>query len=213
MIKKEELLFWCVDCQEDFMLPEGKLYIKDAEKIIPNLATLTRIAKEENIKVINTADWHYNDSKELSSTPDFVNTFPQHCMANTKGAEFIDATKCEDALLVDYKHEKAPNAQMIMNSREIIILKDAFDVFQGNPFTRSIVSNIAPRAIFVYGVATNVCVNQAILGLVALKQNVVVIKDAIKELPNIPFDFSIWKEKGVKFATTEDLEKMLLMMF
>jgi nicotinamidase/pyrazinamidase len=195
------------------MLPDGKLYVKDAETIIPNLAILTRIAKDENIKVINTADWHYNDSKELSLNPDFITTFPPHCMAGTKGAEFINETKCEDALLVDYKHEKAPNAPLIMNSREIIILKDAFDVFQGNPFTRAIVSNINPRAIFVYGVATNVCVNCAILGLIALKQNVVVIKDAIKELPNIPFDFNTWKEKGVKFVTTEDLEKMIAMMF
>ena len=75
-----QILFWSVDCQKDFMLPSGKLYVKGAEEIVPNLNTLTKLAKECKIKVVSTGDYHTLESKELSDKPDFVNTFPEHCI-------------------------------------------------------------------------------------------------------------------------------------
>ncbi len=44
------LIFWNVDTQYDFMRPDGKLYVQDAEQIEPNLEYLTRLAAERNIR-------------------------------------------------------------------------------------------------------------------------------------------------------------------
>ena len=61
----------------------------------------------------------------------------------------------------------------------------------------------------VYGVTTNVCVNDAIVGLSDKVEKVYVIEDAIKELPNIPLPFDNWKKLGVKMIQLIDLVEML----
>ena len=38
------VLFWDVDTQYDFMRADGKLYVPDAERLIPNLKRLTDYA-------------------------------------------------------------------------------------------------------------------------------------------------------------------------
>ena len=52
------VIFWNVDTQKDFINKDGALYVKDAETIKPALATLTNFARKNNIKVINTGDYH-----------------------------------------------------------------------------------------------------------------------------------------------------------
>ena len=39
-------VFWDVDTQYDFMMPEGDLYVPDAIQIIPKLTALTHFARE-----------------------------------------------------------------------------------------------------------------------------------------------------------------------
>ena len=65
-MKNKKIIFWAVDCQKDFIEPPGALYVEGAETIKPNLKKLTEFAKENNIFVVNTADYHFPDDKELS---------------------------------------------------------------------------------------------------------------------------------------------------
>ena len=99
-----DCIFWNVDTQFDFVSPDGKLYVLGAELLKPNWKRLTQLAKSKSITVVNTADWHYSNSAELSSAPNFIKTFPPHCMANTEGAEYIDETTPENPLAVSYTH-------------------------------------------------------------------------------------------------------------
>lgn len=92
----KNILFWNVDTQIDFMSAQGKLYAPGAERIQPILRKITGLAKANNIQVVNTADYHYSNSKELSDSPNFINTFPPHCMANTPGAEYVEETKPDE---------------------------------------------------------------------------------------------------------------------
>ena len=72
----KDILFWNVDTQFDFMSASGKLYVPGAEQIKPILKQITAFAKSNNIQVVNTADFHYANSKELSNKPDFITSFP-----------------------------------------------------------------------------------------------------------------------------------------
>jgi nicotinamidase/pyrazinamidase len=196
----KDILFWNVDTQIDFMSPNGKLYAQGAEEIQATLAAITKLAGFNNIQVVNTADYHYSNSAELSSNPDFVNTFPEHCMANSIGAEYISETKPEGECL-EILWNKIYNGQEIREAtkhRNIIIRKDAFDVFEGNPNTENLLKELNPTTVFVYGVTTNVCVNCAAVGLAKRGIKVYVIEDAIKELPNIPLPFEQWDALGIK---------------
>jgi len=46
-------VFWEVDAQADFMLPDGKLYVPGAEKIIPNLNRLVETVRQGRVFLIS----------------------------------------------------------------------------------------------------------------------------------------------------------------
>ena len=207
---KKELLFWNVDTQFDFMNKEGKLYVPNSEEILPLLERITSFAKEANIQVVNTADHHFYDAKELSDTPDFISTFPPHCMANTSGAAYVAETLPDEAAVIKWDRLYSDIQILdLSSSRNLIVLKDVFDVFEGNPNTLRLVKTLAPKKVFVYGVTTNVCVDCAVCGLANQNVQVFVIEDAIKELPNIPLPFEKWNALGVNLIKFSEIENYL----
>ncbi len=205
------VLFWNVDTQIDFVYPRGKLYVDGAENLRPQWKELTQMAKEKSIRVVNTADYHFANSAELDSSPDFINTFPEHCMAGTRGADYIRETDPEDPVVFDWDKEYLITPELFNRNehRNFIIRKDAFDVFDGNPMTDAILQQLKPETVVVYGVATNVCVDAEVRSLAKRGKKVYVVEDAIKELPNIPLPFEHWKKKGVKLISLAALKEML----
>ena len=197
---------WNVDTQYDFMSPLGKLYVKGAEQIEPNLELLTRGFRELGIQIVNSGDWHTKDSKELSSTPDFVHTFPEHCMIGTPGAEYVPATRPLNPVVVDWR-QGSIDLDEILGAKEIVLYKDEFDVFSGTPYSGKVLEAINPDRVIVYGVATNVCVDFAVRGLLERGKEVYVVEDAIMGLPNIPSPVEEWKKLGAKLVKTEQITK------
>jgi len=57
----EDIIFFDIDTQYDFMHKNGNLYVPDAESIISNLKKLTQFAKRKNISVVASADKHGHD--------------------------------------------------------------------------------------------------------------------------------------------------------
>jgi nicotinamidase/pyrazinamidase len=204
-------LFWNVDTQKDFVNPKGKLYVEGAEKLKPNWKQLTRMAKENSIRTVNTADFHYYNSPEIDTSPDYIKTFPEHCIANSTGAEFIRETNPEEPVIFDWNKEYLITPEILDREkyRNFIIRKDAFDVFSGNPWTNRIIQLIKPKTVVVYGVTTNICVDFAVKGLAKKTKNIWVVQDAVKELPGIPLPFDDWKKLGVQMVSLEELETKL----
>ena len=210
-MSNKKTLFWNVDTQEDFIAQSGKLYVKGAETIRPVLKQITDFAKAEGIRVVNTCDYHHINSEELSSVPDFETRFPQHCLAGTSGADFISETLPESPLLIDWDQDLAIFAEFDDPElfRNIVIRKDAFDVFAGNPHAEKVVQILNPDQVFVYGVTTNVCVDKAAMGLTERGIKVFVFKDAIRELPNLPLPFESWKANGIELISFAEVGKYL----
>lgn len=207
---KKNIVFWNVDTQNDFMKIDGSLPVPDAHKIGDNLQLLTNLAKKLGIKVVNTADWHNEHSVELSDAPDFVKTFPKHCMMNTSGAEFVPETKPENPYVIDWQDNDF-DEKPVRENRNLLLYKDDFDIFKGNKHTDKVLEIIKPDFVIVYGVATNVCVNYAVLGLRERKIKTFVISDAVKELPGCSLDelFSTWTGKGAADIKTSVIEPLI----
>lgn len=208
-------IFWNVDTQYDFMRDDeshhGGLAVPDARSIEPNLERITRLARSKDLKIVSTADWHTEQSAEFSATPNFVTTFPPHCLERTKGAEYIPATEPRTPYVVSWQ-DKGFDTGQVRDYREIVLLKDEFDVFAGNLHATGVVRTINPDRAIVYGVATNYCVNYAVQGLLDRGVEVYVVKDAIKEIPNCDiteFMEKNWTAKGVKYTTTDSIEKIV----
>ena len=94
------IVFWDVDTQVDFMVPDGKLYVPDAAAITPNLERLTRRAREHGIPRVASVDDHTLLDPEISDTPDFRETFPAHCLRGTEGQKKIPATAMRSPVVV-----------------------------------------------------------------------------------------------------------------
>lgn len=200
-MNNEKTFIWVVDCQHDFMDSDGKLYVDGAEDIKKNLKLMKDFILDKRLTTVYTSDWHYSDAEELSDNPDFINTFPEHCMVGTKGAEIIDEIRPDNfGLTVGWENPQKVNN--LSYPSDILLQKDKFDFIEGNQNSNHLLDVLGDQFdnVVVVGVAGNVCVNQAVLGL-REKFNVTVVTDVISDLPNIPSCKSDWENKGVNLVS------------
>jgi nicotinamidase/pyrazinamidase len=211
----KETIFWNTDTQHDFMRNDesfkGALAVPNARTIEPNLKLLTRFARENGYRVINTADWHTFNDREISTTPDFVSTYPMHCQKDTKGAEYVPAASPINAYVIDWADESFDKDRLV-KAREVVLYKNEFDIYSGNPHANTVIQVLNPARVIHYGVATNVCVDQAVMGNLKRDLEVIVVSDAMKDLPHLvgtPLEtkkvLDRWQKNGVKLVTTKDL--------
>ena len=202
-------ILWDVDTQVDFMEPSGKLYVPDAREIVPALERLIDAGRAAGLIHVASADDHELTDPEIADEPDFTNTFPPHCLRGTRGSEKIPETEQEDPLplaLLPYPPGLLPG--LVEGRREILLLKKNFDVFT-NPNTQAVLEALDPEEIVVFGVATDICDNAAILGFLQRGRRVRFVEDAARGLDQARTDacIAVWREGGVDFTTTGEVVK------
>lgn len=204
------VIFWDVDTQYDFMHADGKLYVPEAERIIPNLQRLTDYAHGHGITVVASADDHAADDAEISSRPDWKDTFPPHCMRGTPGQKKIPETALRDVLLLepDPQNAKALADKAKKHRGDILFHKHRFDVFS-NPNVDVVLEALAPDDIVLYGVATDVCNKAAIEGLLEreVHTRLFAVTDAMKPIDHDTGEYLLkaWGEEGVRLVRTEEI--------
>jgi nicotinamidase/pyrazinamidase len=203
---KRPVIFWDVDTQHDFMDPEGKLYVPGAEKIKPNLKRLTDYAHERQVHIVASADDHVPGHRELSEKPDFEETFPEHCMRGTPGAEKIAETKLFAPFIIEpdpIAHQELAR-KLWSHGGDVLIRKHWFDVFT-NPNTETLLDVWDPTEIVVYGVALDVCDKYAIEGFLERGiPRIHLVVDATRSIHPEKEDALLlaWKKQDVNLVTT-----------
>ncbi|HJU88747.1 MAG TPA: isochorismatase family protein [Gemmatimonadaceae bacterium] len=206
---KQDAIFWDVDTQRDFMDADGKLYVPDAESIKGNLERLTRYAHERGIRIVATADDHVAGHRELSATPDFRATFPEHCMRGTAGAEKIPETTLRSPMVVEPQPIAHGDLARKLSSHQgdVLIRKHWFDVFT-NPNAETLLDVWAPTEVVVYGVALDVCNKFAIDGMIERGiPQIYAVVDATKPIHAEDAQGLIerWEREGVRMVTTDEV--------
>ena len=201
------VVLWDVDTQVDFMLPEGKLYVPDAVSTIPAMARLVAAARSAGIPHVASADDHELTDPEIVDEPDFRDTYPPHCLRGTKGAEKIPATQQDDPLpfgLVPFPPGLVPG--MIAGRREFLLLKKNYSVFT-NPNAETLVAALDPQDVVLFGVATDVCNDAAIRGLLLRGRRVRFVEDAARGLDHerVGSCTAAWRDAGVGFTTVDEV--------
>jgi nicotinamidase/pyrazinamidase len=200
-------LLWDVDTQVDFMRPDGKLPVPDAQDAVPAMARLVRWAEAEGVTHLATADDHELTDPELSAEPDFTTTFPPHCLRGTPGAAKIPETEQRDPLplsLTPYSPGMLP--ELVRDRRELLVLKKTFSAFS-NPNVEPLLELLAPDEVLLFGVATDVCNHAAVMGLLARNYDVAFVEDASQGLsPDfVAHSFDLWRAGGVRFTTSDEV--------
>ena len=93
---------------------------------------------------------------------------------------------------------------LIEGRRELLFLKKNFDVFT-NPNTAAVLDVLDPAEIVVFGVATDVCDDAAIRGLLERGRRVRFVEDAARGLDEnrTAACIAAWRDSGVEFTTTD----------
>jgi nicotinamidase/pyrazinamidase len=195
-------LLWDVDTQIDFVHADGKLAVPGAEEVVPAMRRLVEAARNAEIPHVASADDHELTDAEISEQPDFETTYPPHCLRGTRGARKIDETDQLDPVPIGLE----PLDEKWLRGREFLLLKKHFDVFT-NPNTERLVERLDPDEVILFGVATDVCDDAAIRGLLARGRRVTFVEDAARGLDEARVARSLadWREQGVRFATVDEV--------
>lgn len=175
-------LFLAIDLQKDFVNSNGALPVPNAESIKPIVKNVIHKIQEliendpKSTQIWYTEDWHIENDPEFSDNPDFINTFPKHCIEWSVGAEIIDEAKIEDSF-TSYGFRK-----------------NKFSVFKGNEYFLTYLNETEHiDNIYVLGTAGDKCVKETIEGLLWYKDKdftfdkLYIIEDAIKSLNSNDF--------------------------
>jgi len=163
-------VFVDIDTQLDFLCPSGALYVPGAERIVPAIEHLNRYAAAHGTPVLSTTDAHAENDPEFAA-------WPPHCVAGTLGQHKAAATLLDKRIVV-------PNRDCAFSfegAQQIILEKQTVDVFDARHL-RGVLTKLHADSFVVYGVATEVCVWNAVRGLLAMKKPVTVVAEAVKEL-------------------------------
>jgi nicotinamidase/pyrazinamidase len=204
------VIFWDVDTQYDFMHVDGKLYVPQAEQIIPNLKKLTDYAHGHGIRIVASADDHVMGHPEISDKPDWRNTFPPHCMRGTPGQKKIPQTALVDPLVIEPgKTDRNALADRIrVHPGDILFHKHRFDVFTNENVVAAL-EVLDPEDVVLYGVATDVCDKAAIEGLLERRPHtrLFVVTDAIKGIDKDASEHLLreWGDEGVRLVKTKEV--------
>jgi nicotinamidase-related amidase len=170
-------IFYDIDTQNDFMNENGALYVPDAESIKPNLRKLIDYARKNGTKIVGSVDAHSENDSEFKF-------FPPHCVVGTKGQEKF------------YKEIEG----------ERYFEKQHYDVFTNPEFEKYLENKKVGEAV-VYGVATDICVRAAVLGMQKKNVQCYVVEDAIKGIfPDKTKEaLEEMLNAGAKFVRTKDV--------
>ena len=145
-------VFLDIDTQFDFVNPSGALYVPGSEAIIPAVARLNRWAMDMGTPLISTTDAHTENDPEFQH-------WPPHCVAGTLG-------------------QRKPDSTLV---GQIVLTKQSVDCFT-IPELPGLLDGMGAAHCVVYGVATEICVQHAIFGLLRTGRSVELVTDAVKSL-------------------------------
>ena len=143
--------FFDIDTQIDFLFPAGALYSPGAERLIPPVARLNKVALQKGIPLISTMCAHTENAEEFR-------VWPPHCVAGAAG-------------------QQKP-AALLAGPGQIFLEKNDLDMFS-NPRAVQLLGELAIDECYVYGAFTEYCVQCAVLGLLRAGRKVRLVLDAI----------------------------------
>jgi nicotinamidase/pyrazinamidase len=194
----DKFIFWEVDVQADFMLPEGHLYVPGAEKLLPNIRRLTEAARHGKVFLVSHGCFHAPDDPEFK-------IFPAHCVKGTPGSELVPEALTNKVVRVE-NTDTAKLPDDLSRYQQILLEKQTLNIFESR-HADELVRRLGTHAEFVvFGVVTEYCVNFAVKGLLERGRRVAVIKDAIETLKREDGESTIaeLKRLGARLVTTEE---------
>lgn len=180
-----------VDVQNDF-LPGGHLAVPHGDEVVPALNRWLALFTADKLPIYASRDWHPADHCSFRAQG---GPWPQHCIADTHGAEFAANLELPAYTVIISKADKPD--------------KDAYSAFGGTNLGLCL-KTAGVRRVFVGGLATDYCVLNTVRDALALGYGVVLLTDAVRAVDVAPGDgersLAEMRQLGTQFATSADLQ-------
>lgn len=158
-----------VDVQNDFT-ERGALGVEGGDAVAERITRYLEAHAGSYAVVVASRDWHHGDDDNgghFSPEPDFVDTWPVHCVGGTYGAEYDEVF---DTTRVTHHLKKGQG-------------KPAYSLFEGVSDDGQTAGDILDangiRAIDIVGIATDYCVRASALDAIAAGREVRVLTDLV----------------------------------
>lgn len=158
-----------VDVQNDFT-ERGALGVVGGDEVAERISRYLDARADDYAVVVASRDWHHGDDDNgghFSTDPDFVDTWPVHCVGGTYGADYDEVF---DTRRVTHHLKKGQG-------------KPAYSLFEGVTDDGLTADDILEahgiRDIDVVGIATDYCVRASALDALAAGRAVRVLTDLI----------------------------------
>lgn len=160
-----------VDVQYDFV-EGGSLAVEGGTNLANRLATFVNQGANGIAHIITTQDWHIDPGSHFADEPDFIDTWPKHCVAHTHGAEIVE-------LLSTSLKAHGVDAQIHKGMHEA-----AYSGFEG--IEEATGQTLAEKlrllgvdTVYIAGIATDYCVKQTALDAVKAGFTTKLLKDFV----------------------------------
>jgi nicotinamidase/pyrazinamidase len=160
-----------VDVQNDF-IEGGSLAVTGGKNVARDLAYYVQALKSDYSHIVATQDWHIKPGHHWSETPDYADTWPVHCAADTHGSEIHETLqRVLDTL---------PNLTIVHKGE----WEAAYSGFEGKTVeTAELLADFLKEAgvdeLDIVGLATDHCVRATALDALAAGFKVNVLKKFI----------------------------------
>jgi nicotinamidase/pyrazinamidase len=160
-----------IDVQNDFT-EGGALGVEGGAAVAAGVTAHLRANPDEYDVVFASRDWHHGDDDNgghfaTTEAPDFVDTWPRHCVAGEHGAEYHPAL---DTTLVDVHVRKGQG-------------KPAYSIFEGTTDAggtlAAALDDLGVTDVDVAGIATDYCVRASARDALAAGRHVRVLTDLV----------------------------------
>jgi nicotinamidase/pyrazinamidase len=161
-----------IDVQNDFT-EGGALGVEGGAAVAAGVTEYLRAHPDDYDVVFASRDWHHGDDLNgghfaaPGTEPDFVDTWPRHCVGGEPGAEYHPAL---DTTLIDVHLRKGQG-------------KPAYSIFEGvtdaGGCLTAALDEFEVTDIDVVGIATDYCVRASALDAIAAGRHVRVLTDLI----------------------------------
>jgi len=158
-----------VDVQADF-LPGGRLAVPEGDAVVPVLNGYLALARRKGLRVFASRDWHPPNHCSFRAQG---GPWPEHCVAETPGAELAPGL------------ELPPDAVII--SKAVAAGSDAYSAFAGTDLERQL-RELRIERLLVGGLATDYCVLNTVRDARKAGFAVLLLQDAIRAVNVKPGD-------------------------
>ncbi len=178
-----------VDVQNDFC-EGGSLAVGGGAAVAAGISLVLDRAGDRWDHVVATRDWHIDPGAHFSTHPDFVESWPAHCVVGTNGSEFHPELNTSRIEAVFHKGEHAA----------------AYSGFEGHTEDgQSLADWLRARSVTeveVVGIATDHCVRATALDAVAAGFTTTVILELTAGVAQATTDAALEEFRAASVATT-----------